>query len=135
MHTYIKTFVITYTSIHTYSVNRIQIYAYIQKPIASVVPCWGACFNLIKKLRTPDVVERFLIFGQDKHTKLQTYSHTQTHTYSNTYIVTYICTYYICSYIQIIYIHEYVYDGWRLPVPSTKHKSLFPREMRSGSSN
>ena len=41
-----KTFIITYTSIHTYSANRTQIYAYKHRPIqiyrmlsASVVPC------------------------------------------------------------------------------------------------
>ena len=131
LHTYIfiKTFIITYTSIHTYSANIcIQTKANINIQDAVRI-CSSPLRSMIQSLKQKRILhagERFLIFGRDKHTKLRTYSHSHIHTYSNTYIVTYICTYYICSYIQIIYIHEYVYDGWRLSVPSTTHKSPFP---------
>ena len=116
-------------------------------------------FQSQKKQRTLHAGERFLIFGgQDKHTKLQTYSHTQTHIHTaihtqlhtyvhyTTYIVTYIDTYMhtMQTYIHTLkkyintYIHTYI-NMYTMGEDFQYHRRhmnpLFPRDMRSGSSN
>jgi hypothetical protein len=154
MHTYIKTFVITYTSIQTYGANRTRIYAYIQKPITSVVPCWGACFNL-KKSSVLYTLEKDSLFLDTKHVATQNGKHVATHKHinSDTDTVTYICTlYYIHTYVHTCiqckltyipknihtYIHTYM-NMYTIGKDFQYHRRninpLFPREMRSGSSN
>ena len=124
MHTYLQTFVITYTSIHTYSANRNPNMCIHTKSNANKHDSVRICSSLLRSMfqsqkqkRTLHAGKRF-IFGRDKHTKLRTYSYIHTyiqqyiHIYINMYILHTMHTYngYLKTYIH--YIHAYIYDTY-----------------------
>ena len=118
-------FIITYTSIHTYSANRTK---YMHK---------------IKQ--RPG--ERFLIFGRDKHTIRRIFSHTQIYkqrykySYMHMYIILHTCIQCILTYIsKNIHTNIQTYMNMYMVGEDFQYhrrhiNPLFPREMRSGSSN